>query len=296
MFVGPTFPEDQDLDLMWIQHDLWFKINGAWLEEGNLAMGASFYIFSCARKAVMFFTGTNPLFFPEREVLSTISSFDHRVLQVPHELLASFYRWRIQTIRPPVFSTTPADYRAYLLDSWKTYLRHEVAHITFGRLDIAEQIVRAVIFQNTEKGYIAEDRIIAELDQRYGQHFRLDRRRLSKYMDASSENEGFVYIMVSPALKEDFLKIGKTIRSPQKRAQEISTGTGVPLRFYVVFQVMVSDCHQVEKLVHTELASHRSTSSREFFEISLDKAIEAIRAIAMCYPPGKKGTKEGVTY
>lgn len=288
MFVGPTFSEDQDRDLMWVQHDLWFKINGAWFEEDSLAMGASFYMFSCARKAVMFLTETNPLFFPEREGLSTVSSFDHRVLQVPHELLASFYRWRIQTVRPPAFSVALADYRAYLLDSWKTYLRHEVAHITFGRLDIAEQIVRAVIFQNTEKGYVAEDRIIAELDQRYGQSFRSDRERFSKYIGVSSENEGFVYVMVSPALKEDFLKIGKTIRSPQKRAQEISTGTGVPLRFYVVFQVMVSDCHQVEKLVHTELASHRSTSSREFFEIPLDKAIEAIRAIALRYPPNNR--------
>ena len=288
MFVGPTFSEDQDRDLMWVQHDLWFKINGAWFEEDSLAMGASFYMFSCARKAVMFLTETNPLFFPEREGLSTVSSFDHRVLQVPHELLASFYRWRIQTVRPPAFSAALADYRAYLLDSWKTYLRHEVAHITFGRLDIAEQIVRAVIFQNTEKGYVAEDRIIAELDQRYGQSFRSDRERFSKYIGVSSENEGFVYVMVSPALKEDFLKIGKTIRSPQKRAQEISTGTGVPVRFYVVFQVMVSDCHQVEKLVHTELASHRSTSSREFFEIPLDKAIEAIRGIALRYPPNNR--------
>lgn len=218
MFVGPTFSEDQDRDLMWVQHDLWFKINGAWFEEDSLAMGASFYMFSCARKAVMFLTETNPLFFPEREGLSTVSSFDHRVLQVPHELLASFYRWRIQTVRPPAFSAALADYRAYLLDSWKTYLRHEVAHITFGRLDIAEQIVRAVIFQNTEKGYVAEDRIIAELDQRYGQSFRSDRERFSKYIGVSSENEGFVYVMVSPALKEDFLKIGKTIRSPQKRA------------------------------------------------------------------------------
>ena len=288
MFVGPTFSEDQDRDLMWVQHDLWFKINGAWFEEDSLAMGASFYMFSCARKAVMFLTETNPLFFPEREGLSTVSSFDHRVLQVPHELLASFYSWRIQTVIPPAFSAALADYRAYLLDAWKTYLRHEVAHITFGRLDIAEQIVRAVIFQNTEKGYVAEDRIIAELDQRYGQSFRSDRERFSKYIGVSSENEGFVYVMVSPALKEDFLKIGKTIRSPQRRAQEISTGTGVPLRFYVVFQVMVSDCHQVEKLVHTELASHRSTSSREFFEIPLDKAIEAIRGIALRYPPNNR--------
>lgn len=288
MFVGSTFSGDQDRDLMWVQHDLWFKINGAWFEEDGLAMGTSFYMFSCARKAVMFFTETNPLFFPEWEGLSTISSFDHRVLQVPHELLASFYRWRIQTVRLPAFSAALADYRAYLLDSWKTYLRYEVAHITFGRLDIAEQIVRAVIFQNTEKGYVAEDRIIAELDQRYGQSFRSDRERFSKYTGVSSENEGFVYVMVSPALKEDFLKIGKTIRSPQKRAQEISTGTGVPLRFYVVFQVMVSDCHQVEKLVHTELASHRSTSSREFFEIPLDKAVEAIRAIALYYPPNNR--------
>lgn len=285
MFVGSTFPEDQDRELMGVQHDLWFKINGAWIDENGFAMGTCFYIFSCARKAIMSLTGGNPMFFPEREKLPNISNFDHRVLLGFHERIASFYRWRIQAVKPTAFSHDSANNKIYYLDMWKTYLRHEIAHITFGRIDIAEQIVRAVIFQNTEEGYAAEDRIILDLEERYGQAFKLDRKRLPSYLKNSHENEGFIYVMVSPALKENFLKIGKTTRTPQKRAQEISVGTGVPLRFYVIFQVLVSDCHEVEKLVHAKLAHHRSTSSREFFEISLDSAIEVIRAIALNYPP-----------
>lgn len=284
MIVGSTFPEDQDRDLMGVQHDLWFKINDAWIDENGFAMGTCFYIFSCARKAVMSLTGENPMFFPEREKLPEISSFDHRVLQGAHEIITSFYRWRIQAIKPAAFAHKSVENRGYTLDVWKTYLRYEVGNITFGRVDIAEQIVRAVIFQNTEEGYAAEDRIILDLDERYGQAFKLDRKRLPNYLKNPYENEGYIYVMVSPALKENLLKIGKTTRTPQKRAQEISVGTGVPLRFYVIFQVSVSDCHEVEKLVHAKLAHHRSTSSREFFEVSLESAIEVIRAIALNYP------------
>ena len=287
MIVNSTFPEDQDRDLMGVQHDLWFKINGVWIEDSGLAIGTYFYIFSCARKAIMFYTEENPLFFPEREELPAISNFDHRVLQEAHERIASFYRWRIQAVKPTAFAHALDDNRLYLLDAWKTYLRHEIAQITFGRLDIAEQIVRAVIFQNTEKGYAAENRIISDMDARYGQAFKLDRKRFQTCLKNSSENEGFVYVMVSPALKDHLLKIGKTTRNPEKRAQEISLGTGVPLRFYVIFQILVSDCHEVEKLVHTKLAQHRSTSSREFFETSLDSAIEVIRTIALDYPPNQ---------
>jgi len=248
-------------------------------------MGACFYIFSCARKAIMFHTSENPMFFPEREQLPNIVSFDHRVLQGVHEKVASFYRWRMQAVKPTAFLQKKDDNRLYLLDAWKTYLRHEIAHITFGRLDIAEQIVRAVIFQNTEAGYAAECCVVSDLEHRYGQHFSSAQNRMSIYLNNRPENEGYIYIMVSPALKEDLLKIGKTTRAPQKRAQEISSGTGVPMRFYVIFQISVSDCHLVEKLVHIKLERYRATSSREFFEISLDKAIDAIKSIALDYLP-----------
>jgi hypothetical protein len=72
MFVGPTFMDDNNRTLMWVQHDLWFKTGGAWIDDGGYAMGSCFYLFSVARKSIMFHTDSNPLFFPERERLPSI--------------------------------------------------------------------------------------------------------------------------------------------------------------------------------------------------------------------------------
>lgn len=295
MFVGPTFADDRALDLMWVQHDLWFKIRDAWFDENGLAMGSCFYFFSCARKALLFSTDSNPLFFPERERLPSVTMFDHRVLQGAHDVIAAYYRWLVSGIKLPAFSDDKKEYRAYLLDSWKTYLRHEIAHITFGRLDLADHVVRAVVFENTTEGYAAEERLISALHERYGSMFRSERERFSDVSTAPSDNQGYIYVMVSPALKEDFLKIGKTTRLPQKRADEISVGTGVPLRFYVVFQALVSDCHTVEQLIHTKLDSYRSNTSREFFELPLHQAVDAISLVAREYPPNTalQGTLRG---
>ena len=178
--------------------------------------------------------------------------------------------------------------RAYLLDAWKSYLKHEVAYLTFEWLDLAEQITRAVLFQNTSEGYAAEGQILLMLDKRYGPLFKADRDAFRRIAAATCDDQGFIYVMVSPALKENFLKIGKTSRTPQERAEEISVGTGVPLRFYVVYQVLVSDCHEVERVVHAKLAQHRSNVYREFFEVPLHHAVEVIGSVARQYPPSKQ--------
>ena len=129
---------------------------------------------------------------------------------------------------------------------------------------------------------------IAVLNERYGQLFRSERDSFTRIAAPDPDDQGFIYVMVSPALNENFLKIGKTIRTPQQRAEEISVGTGVPLRFYVVFQVLVSDCHEAERVVHAKLVQYRSNASREFFELPLHEAVEMIGTVARGYPPNKQ--------
>lgn len=189
MFVGAAFPSDKNDDLMWIQHDLWFKLNGAFIDEDNFALSSCFYIFWCARKAFFWSIDENPLFFPEREQLQTIKSFDHRVLQNAHRKIAAFYRWIQGASLKPAFDDgntyrdwhrnrqrtgiygKPNSYNIYLLDNWKTYLRYELLDISFNHISISEHIVRAVLFQNTEQGYEAEDSIDEFLTLRYGSEF-----------------------------------------------------------------------------------------------------------------------------
>ena len=60
---------------------------------------------------------------------------------------------------------------------------------------------------------------------------------------------GYVYILTNPALP-GLLKIGKTTRTPQLRAAELSKPTGVPRPFEVAYALYVLDCHRVEKRAH----------------------------------------------
>lgn len=306
MFVGESFADDKNDDLKWIQHDLWFKKNGAWMESGGFSMGSCMYIFWCARSAFLSSTGENPLFFPDREKLVSIEHFDHRVLQYAHHKIAAFYRWINKSVQKPAFidgvsyhdwvrrrqnaerlNLTFAEdhqYHAYLLDAWKLYLRHEIACLTFGNIPLSEFIVKAVLFQNTEHGDAAEDYMDDFLELRYGVEFDHALKTYSeKISNQSNERQGYIYIMISPALRSNFLKIGKTTRTPEKRASELSIGTGVPLRFYVAFDTLVTDCHSVEKIVHERLSNFRSSSNREFFEIPLKQAIHVINEVSKDY-------------
>lgn len=287
MFVGTTFPGDENRELMWLQHDLWFKLNGAFFDVNGLAMGSSFYIFWSARAALLFNTDENPLFFPEREKLSQVERFDHRVLQFAHHKMASFYRWIVGNPRPTAFSDNSQRRKAFLLDSWKTYLNHEVSNLTFGNLGFSESVVRAVLFENTDKGYEAEDWIASFLDNRYGEYFTAMCAAYAKWQEASDGNQGYLYVLVNPAFRSNFLKIGKTTRTPSERAEEISLGTGVPLRFYVAYEALVSDCHAVERIVHERLRGARSTTNREFFEVPLKDAIRIISEVASQFAPNR---------
>ncbi len=88
--------------------------------------------------------------------------------------------------------------------------------------------------------------------------------------------KGWIYILINPSFKEDALKIGRTSRSPEERAAELSTSSGVPTKFLIAYKQFVSDCEQVEKLVHKRLNQYRINDDREFFQVCLSEAIKTI--------------------
>lgn len=95
---------------------------------------------------------------------------------------------------------------------------------------------------------------------------------------------GWVYIMRSPAFKKSLLKIGKTARPPHQRAHELGRSTSVPEEFELVYFVHTLDRHAAEKAVHRELDEYRTRSSKEFFDLPLAAAIEALDRAASKYP------------
>lgn len=91
--------------------------------------------------------------------------------------------------------------------------------------------------------------------------------------------EGWIYILINPALQKDLLKVGKTTLSSEDRAKQLSS-TGVPTEFHVAYDIKVADCDKAEALVHSKLANYRYKNNREFFKIPLKLAIPIVDKVA----------------
>ncbi|MEN9575730.1 MAG: hypothetical protein RL514_3585 [Verrucomicrobiota bacterium] len=91
------------------------------------------------------------------------------------------------------------------------------------------------------------------------------------------EEPGHIYVLINPSI-DGLVKIGKTTRSPEERAEELSAATGVATPFYVAYSIQVADCHHAEEFVHAILDHNgfRRSPNREFFQIPLQKAIEVL--------------------
>lgn len=74
------------------------------------------------------------------------------------------------------------------------------------------------------------------------------------------------------------VKVGKTTRTPSERAQELSSVSGLPTPFIVVFEQMFVDCSVAESYVHTVLAGKgfRVADNREFFNAPVNEVVRAI--------------------
>lgn len=94
--------------------------------------------------------------------------------------------------------------------------------------------------------------------------------------------EGFVYIFINPLI-DGVVKIGKTTRSSESRAAEISKSTGVPVAYQVAYEEFVSDCVAVEKELHRMFSNYRINPKREFFRIPLNEATRALKQVASLY-------------
>ena len=92
-------------------------------------------------------------------------------------------------------------------------------------------------------------------------------------------NPGYIYILQNPSF-QNLLKVGKTNRSPKERARELSSVTGVPTEFLVLYDVFVPNCDVGEKKVHEKLKKYRTASNREFFELTLEVAKKIVNEIA----------------
>jgi hypothetical protein len=97
------------------------------------------------------------------------------------------------------------------------------------------------------------------------------------------EGPNTVYIMSNPSYK-NLHKIGSTRKSIEERRKELSAPSGVPTPFNIEWIIKIEgNEEQLEREIHKHLDNKRSNINREFFEVSLIQAVEAVMSIAKNY-------------
>jgi hypothetical protein len=97
--------------------------------------------------------------------------------------------------------------------------------------------------------------------------------------DVLSVGTGWVYILINTSIDPSLLKIGMTTKTPEERAAEISSATGVPTPYIVAYEAQVKECARAERLVHEALCMYRVNARREFFQLPLKVAVDTVNTI-----------------
>lgn len=99
-----------------------------------------------------------------------------------------------------------------------------------------------------------------------------------------------VYVLINEAMPW-YVKVGFTTTSVEQRLRELDT-TSVPLPFECYYAAIVNNAREVEKLLHNAFLDHRIRSNREFFGISPDRVVAALRLTGGQEITPKKDTVE----
>ncbi len=85
---------------------------------------------------------------------------------------------------------------------------------------------------------------------------------------------GYVYLLANPSMP-GVVKVGRTTKEPSERVSELSSATGVPTPFDLIYYVATSDCFDAEKRTHEWLTErgYRVSSNREFFNAPIPDVI-----------------------
>jgi hypothetical protein len=104
-------------------------------------------------------------------------------------------------------------------------------------------------------------------------------------------SDGYVYVLTNPSIP-GLVKIGHTRRNPNKRAEELSKGTGVPTPFCVAYRRKVYDCYAVERKVHAQLRKKQVDANREFFKLSVEEARAVIKDVISKLPSAPRRRRD----
>ncbi len=85
-----------------------------------------------------------------------------------------------------------------------------------------------------------------------------------------------IYILTNEAMP-GYVKIGKTSTGLEQRIRELSGSTSVPLPFTCFYACTVKDASFVEHQLHDAFDNDRVNPRREFFQISPERVVSALK-------------------
>ncbi|HBT77095.1 MAG TPA: hypothetical protein DEB39_09250 [Planctomycetaceae bacterium] len=90
---------------------------------------------------------------------------------------------------------------------------------------------------------------------------------------------GYVYVLINPSFKEDWVKVGKSARFPDIRSKELDN-TAVPLPYEVYATLKTAKFNEAERLFHKNVGKLNSglriRKNREFFNIKPEDAADIL--------------------
>jgi hypothetical protein len=95
----------------------------------------------------------------------------------------------------------------------------------------------------------------------------------------SPNKKGYVYILTNPTMP-GIVKIGKTTREPEARLKELNSATGVAMPFKLEMAVETNNPSLTERIIHEHLTDNRINKRREFFKVTVKRAISVARYAA----------------
>ena len=94
-----------------------------------------------------------------------------------------------------------------------------------------------------------------------------------------TESDGYIYLMKNNSMKDNIFKIGKTTKTPDERADDLSRSTGVAEKFEVISYWKSKNISKDESEIFASLENFRYSDNREFFQIEKNEAIKKIEFI-----------------
>jgi hypothetical protein len=92
----------------------------------------------------------------------------------------------------------------------------------------------------------------------------------------ANNDSGILYVLTNPVMP-GLVKIGLTTQTVEERIRELSSATGVPVRFECYFAAEVPSMAEKEHRLHQIFLEVRVNPNREFFRIDPERAVLAIK-------------------